>query len=201
MEFDEFHAQFKPGRNEAGEITSPQYDINEPFRVVPRGKSILDIDSDLQLRYGKAFKNGLTSGSLNRHFSVAFNTEREADGLRTLADVGTKGNPSYKFTPAELVDPVTTLNRSLNRIVNSAFMDDYKIYAVEHWLREAEPHLALIGKLSKTSFRTAIKSSSSLASLHQQTQQCTEQRSGSLTPPTKGSDPKIVEMSSRKPLH
>lgn len=143
MEFDDFHKAFKPGRNDLGEITAPQYDINEPFRVVPRGKSILDIDSDLQLRYGKAFKNGLTSGSLNRHFSVAFNTEREADGLRTLADVGTKGNPSYKFAPAELVDPVTTLNRSLNRIVNSAFMDDYKIYAVEHWLREAEPHLEL----------------------------------------------------------
>jgi len=37
------------------------------------------------------------------------------------------------------------MNRALNRAINSAFMDDYKLYAIEHWLREAEEHLDVQG--------------------------------------------------------
>jgi hypothetical protein len=134
---------FKPGRDAAGKQTLPALSLEEPFVVVPKGRSVMDIDAQrLTSRYGKAFKDSGNTGSLNKQFSVAYNTERESTGLTHWEDVGSQGNPIYKYAPSgKMVDPITTMNKSLNRIVNSAFMDDYKIYAVEHWLREAEPFL------------------------------------------------------------
>jgi hypothetical protein len=142
IEWDKLHSMFKPGRDENGKPTSPQLDLHEPFVVVPKGLTILDMGKDLELRYGKSFKDAAKSGSLNKQFQVAYNTERESYGLTHLDDIGTQGNPLYKYSPTgKMIDPITTMNKSLNRIVNSVFMDDYKIYAVEHWLREAEDHL------------------------------------------------------------
>lgn len=135
--------KFKPGRDAAGKQTLPELSLDEPFVVVPRGKSVIDVDAQrLNTKYGNAFKDAAKSGSLNKQFQVAYNTERESSGLVHWEDVGSKGNPIYKYAPTgKMVDPITTMNKALNRITNTVFMDDYKIYAVEHWLREAEPHL------------------------------------------------------------
>jgi hypothetical protein len=40
--------------------------------------------------------------------------------------------------PATKVDPLRSLNRSLNGIVNDLYLDDYKIFSVEHWIQEAK---------------------------------------------------------------
>lgn len=142
IEFDKLHDMFKPGRDGAGRVTKPQLDLHEPFVVVPNGKSVQDMSEGLQKRYGTSFKDAARSGSLNKQFQVAYNTERESFGLTHLEDKGTQGNPLYKYAPeAKMIDPITTMNRALNRITNTVFMDDYKIYAVEHWMREAEEHL------------------------------------------------------------
>lgn len=145
IEWDELHGMFKSGRDAKGKVIPAQLDLNEPFMTVPRGRSILDMGQDLRNKHGLAFKDGTKSGSLNSQFQTAFNTERDSSGLRTYQDVGTAGNPLYRYDPdgAKMVDPIPTMNRALNRIINSTFMDDYKIYAVEHWLREAEEHLEL----------------------------------------------------------
>lgn len=141
IEWDELRGMFKPGKDGS----PPALDLNEPFMVVPKNKNIIDMGQGLRDRHGLAFKDGTKSGSLNQQFKTAFNTERDSSGLRTFEDKGTAGRPLYKWDPngAKMVDPVTTMNRALNRIINSTYMDDYKIYAVEHWLREAEPHLEL----------------------------------------------------------
>lgn len=142
IEWDDLHAMFKPTTDAVGKKLPPRLSLHEPFVVVRKGQSIYDVDKSLEQRYGLAFKDGSKSGSDNRQFSVAYNTERESTGLNHFDDIGSQGNPIYKYAPeGNMVDPITTMNRSLNRIVNSVFMDDYKIFAVEHWLREAEPHL------------------------------------------------------------
>lgn len=142
IEWDQLHKMFKPGRDEAGKVVPPQLDLHEKFYVVPKNRTVLDLNKDLEAKYGKSFQDAAKSGSLNKQFQVAYNTERESAGLRHIEDAGTQGNPLYKYAPeSKMVDPITTMNRALNRIVNTVFMDDYKIYAVEHWLREAETHL------------------------------------------------------------
>lgn len=142
IEWKDLSAMFKPGRDENGKAKPASLSLDEDFYVVPKGKTILDLNKDLENKYGKSFIDNAKSGSLNKQFQVAYNTERESSGLSHLEDVGTVDNPLYRYAPeTKMVDPITTMNRSLNRIVNTVFMDDYKMYAVEHWLREAETHL------------------------------------------------------------
>jgi hypothetical protein len=148
IDFQEFSGWYHPGRDANGKPVRAMLDANEPITVVTRGKNINNIDNSLRERYAN-FKDGTKTGSLN-NFKVAYNTERHSDAsLRTINDVGTKGNPIFAHQPANFVDPLTTMNRSLNRAMNSMFMDDYKFYGVEHWLREAEPYLEAKGGIKE----------------------------------------------------
>jgi hypothetical protein len=145
MEWKDFYSQTQPAKDGTVGV-----DIHEPYRVVPKGKSILDLDDALRNRYGKlneqgqwqsTFKDGTKSGSLARQYQVAYTTERDSEALKTLNAYGTKNNPIYKYEPAEFVDPIQTMNRALNQISSQSFMDDMKIAGVESWLREAERYL------------------------------------------------------------
>lgn len=149
MEFsgkDGVHSWFKPGRDPTGKAIPPRLNLNEPFHVVPKGKTIYDMDSSLEKRYPGTFQDGTRHGSLARQFQVAYTKERDAQGLIAPTDIGTKEKALYKYEPAKLVDAMPTLNRALSRAIKSTFMDDYKMYAVEHWLREAEPYMKEAGE-------------------------------------------------------
>src|SRR6185369_15420689 len=92
---------FKPSRDAAGKQLPPALSLEEPFVVVPKGKSVIDIDAQrLVNRYGSAFKDSGTSGSLNKQFQVAYNTERESSGMNHWEDVGSQGNPKYQYAPS-----------------------------------------------------------------------------------------------------
>lgn len=124
----------------------PMLNMNEPIQVVGRGESIIGKDKNLERRYSKQkgdgrFKDGTTSNSLARQQQIEFSGERDAYELMSIEDVGTRGNPIYKAVPAKTVDPITTMQRGLQRIVKSNFYDDYKTMSVEHWLKEAAPYL------------------------------------------------------------
>jgi hypothetical protein len=150
ISWDDFTGWYKPGRDADGKPTRPLLNPHEPITVVEKNRKISELGADLQNRYlvkkpdgsyHDTFRDATKSGPEN-NFKVAYNTERHSNmEMSTINDVGTQGNPIYAHQPAEMVDPLTTMNRALNRSINSTFMDDYKIYAVEHWLREAEKHL------------------------------------------------------------
>jgi hypothetical protein len=141
MEWENFLARTRPSKDTNGIGHPPQIDINEPYYVVPKNRSVLDLGGELQSRYGDNFKDGTRSGSLARQYQVGYTQERDNQGLMTLRAEGTKGNPIYKYEPAKFVDPITTMNRALNQITSQSFMDDMKIAGMETWLREAEPYL------------------------------------------------------------
>lgn len=160
MEWEELYGMFKARRDEAGKTIPAQFSLNEKFYLTDKNRDVIDMTKDLEEKYGNSLKISAKQGSLNRQFQVAYNTERESFGLRHVEDVGTQGNPVYRYAPeAKMVDPIATMNRSLNRIVNTTFMDDYKIYAVEHWLREAEEHLkALPSEIQASPFYYFVNS-------------------------------------------
>jgi len=141
MEWSDFLARTKPSKDTNGVGHPPQIDINEPYYVVPKNRSVLDLGGELQSRYGDNFKDGTRSGSLARQYQVGYTQERDNQGLMTLRAEGTRGNPIYKYEPAKFVDPITTMNRALNQITSQSFMDDMKIAGIETSLREAEPYL------------------------------------------------------------
>lgn len=136
-------------------VSRPFVDWDEPFYLVPRNKKIYDIDKSLEQRINAGgrdlFQDGTRSGSDAKQFQVAYNQARDSEIQHTLTDVGTQGNPIYKLVQSDYIDPIPSLNKALNRAINSTFMDDYKIHAVEHWLAEAIPFM----KASEEEVRSA----------------------------------------------
>lgn len=184
IKYDEFTSWYHPGRDANGNPTRPMLNAHEPIVVVDRNKKISEMDSNLQNRYRVPRKDGngytelfrdATKSGPENNFKVQYNQERNSSiNTRTINDIGTQGNPVYAHQPAEMVDPMTTMNRALNRVINSTFMDDYKIYTVEHWLREAAPYLnATEAELRSTPFawfqkpewRSAVKDSAAVYNL------------------------------------
>ena len=154
IKWDEFTSWYHPGRDADGNPTRPRLNPHEPIVVVARNRKIMDMDEAANLvnRYRfphkddpTKFKETLvdkTKAGPDNNFKVQYNQERNSTfDMRTINDIGTQGNPVYAHQPSSMVDPLETMNRALSRMINSTFMDDYKLYHVEHWLREAEPHL------------------------------------------------------------
>ena len=144
MEWKEFYGWFRKTKNPVtGEIQAARLNVREPFQVVERNKMIIDKGKDaLEERYHR-LEDGTRKGSLARQYSVQYSGERDAYDVLSVENRGTAYNPLYQLTDPAMLDPITTMNRSLSRIVNSFFMDDYKISAIEHWLKEASTHLNL----------------------------------------------------------
>lgn len=139
IDWDTLSGWFKPKRDPEGRILQPRLSTTEPFYVVPRNKKIYDLDKSLESRYPGTFRDGTKEGSDAAQNVVAFNMQRDADQVGTIT--GGRNSSLWKYEPAKMVDPIPTMNRALNRAINSTYMDDYKIFAVEHWLREAGPYL------------------------------------------------------------
>lgn len=137
MEWDEINGWFNPKKDPKGHMNPARLSLDEPFHVVPKDLYIKDLDNS----YVRYDKDGTRQGSDNAAYQVRYTGERDSTHLYTINDHGTRGNPLYSWEPAQFVDPISTMNNAMNRIIHSTFMDDYKVYAVEHWLREAEDHL------------------------------------------------------------
>ena len=146
MDFDtETLPHFNPTRGEKGEVKPPRFNVNEPFVMTPKDKTILDLDNSMESRYrtpdGRSlFKDGTKNGSIAKSDAVEYTGQRDAYNLHTIEDEGIS-NPVYKYKPADFVDPYDSLQRAMSRIINSTFMDDYKYMAAEHWIQTALPWL------------------------------------------------------------
>ncbi len=144
-----------------GKFKDGTFNMDEPFHVVPRNKSVFDIDKGMSDRYGSAWRDGTREGSAARNFQVQFTGERDADGLKGIGVSGTRQDPVFNWRPAKKIDPLETMNRSMASIIRSTFYDDYKSQAVEQWLREASPYLKATDNELRSSpfyhFKTATK--------------------------------------------
>lgn len=122
----------------------------EPIQLIGQGETIGGVDGALRGRYTRiadtgehisTFVDGTKHGSAARQQQVEFTGPRDSYELMTLEAKGSKNNPLFDYEPAKMIDPIPSLDRALSKIINSTFMDDYKIGAVEHWLAKAVNHL------------------------------------------------------------
>lgn len=146
IKWDELRGWFHAQPDETGVVKPPRLSLDEPIMLVQKDKNILQTEGAeaIMQRVGadhNTFRDGTKSGSLARQFTTQFTEERDADKLLAATVEGTTHNPLYKLSAAETIDPITTMNRALNRIITTNFFDDYKISAVEHWLAEAGKYL------------------------------------------------------------
>lgn len=121
---------------------APKFSLDQPFYVVPRGKTIADLKNHFESynvkdvsRFSDISRPG---GSLNKQFQVEFTGQRDAYDVMAMHDDGTTWKPHFDYRPADLVDPYTSINRSMSRIIDSTYMDDVKISSVESWLQRAK---------------------------------------------------------------
>ena len=141
IDWNDLYAMFQPYRGADGKMKPPMLSTREHIQVVPKNARIGDIDASLSKRYGTNFRDSSREGSIGSQYQVQFSGERDADNIFTFRNQGTQHNPIYSVEPAAVVDPIASMNRAVSRIAGSNMMDDYKIFSIEHWLRQAEPYL------------------------------------------------------------
>jgi hypothetical protein len=121
---------------EEGLPVRKQLNREERIQYVPRGKRSIDMHNELQTKYGGKF---IDATKAQGEF---FHGGRDIDDIFAIGP-GTKGNPLYNVSPVKYLDPSTSINRAITHVINSNFLEDYKNFAVEHWIAEAIKHDAL----------------------------------------------------------
>jgi len=120
-----------------GAINPPRINMHVDTRVVPSGGSIHGLDDKLETSFKPGtFIDGTKHGSLIRNFQTEYTGQRDSYDLFTVDNKGSIYNPFYQYRPADIVDPLVSLNNAMRRIVNSSMMDDYKISESERWVKE-----------------------------------------------------------------
>lgn len=122
--FESIRDNFKNGK----------WSLADPITAAPRGKMLININNDLSTRYGDKLRDLAQRGY---HNEVGW--KYDPDNIFTMRNEGTVANPDWKEAPVKYLDPATTLNRAIKRIIGSSFLDDYRIYAIQHWIGEAGP--------------------------------------------------------------
>lgn len=145
VSWDELRDKFYPSKSPDGKILPPQFNWDEPFRVIRSNETISKVDNTLANRYEGTFHDATRSGSLNKQYQVQYTGERDAINVQALRDIGTRDKPVFDLQPASMIDPIPSMHRALSRITQSTYMDDYKLFAVEHWVQEAKKFLDLTG--------------------------------------------------------
>lgn len=141
----EEHKGWYSDSHEGGKFKPARLSLKDPFYLVPNNRSIIDLDNTLEKRYEGTFRDGTLRGNPARQHMVEFTGERDSHEVMTINDLGSRANPLYKYEPAKLVDPITTMNRALNNVVKSTFMNDMKNFSIKHWLKQAAPFLEIKG--------------------------------------------------------
>ena len=110
------------------------WDKDQPFYNVPDGQTIADLPHNHFDQYPN-FREVAKGGSPDRQFAVDFTGERDAYDTMAMHYQGTHDNPQLAYRPADKVDAFSSLNRSMQRMIKSTYMDDVKITSVHDWLQ------------------------------------------------------------------
>jgi hypothetical protein len=133
VEFDTVYKWFKHEVSTEGLPIPARLSLEDPIHVVPKHRMVKDM-YDLKGQYKDKFRDDTIQGYGKMAKSDPYD-------VFTFRNEGTKSNPLYQIEPAKYLDPITSINRALTKAINSTFMDDYKIFSIEHWIREAKPFL------------------------------------------------------------
>lgn len=146
IEFEDIKSWFTPkktvlrgakGRFES-KIEEARLSLEHRIQVVPRNKMSIEMDPKYYRdMHGSSLRDGAHEG-YGRYFG---GQKYDPHDIFTLRNEGTKANPLYAQEPVKHLDPITSINRSLAKVINSTVLDDYKVMSVEHWIQEAGPYL------------------------------------------------------------
>lgn len=145
MSYEEHRNWYKES-HEGGVYKPAKLNVNEPIHLVPSNKTVADVDTGIEGRYGKTFRDSSRTGDPSRRMQVQFTGERDAMDFLGLNDIGSVNRPIYTLQAAKLVDPIHIMNRALTKAVNSIWMQDMKNYSMNHWLKQAVSEMDVEGE-------------------------------------------------------
>lgn len=120
MEYPNIVRKFKSG----------EWDIDAPFHIVPQGRTVANIPGAIP----KGTKDTFFGSSPANQARVAFTGERDAYDVFSMNSVGVVHNPQLAYRPAKYLDPYSSMNRSLSRVIESFYMDDVKHNSIQEWM-------------------------------------------------------------------
>jgi hypothetical protein len=122
-----------------GKVVKPVYSKDHPFMWTQSGqttaeRAALDKNS-FHSRY-ENFEDAAASP-----YNLSANVDKKFAGTRdtvlpTIEKRGSEDNPVFQLKKSTLLDPMTTLNRSMANIMRNRLMTDYKLSSVESWIQE-----------------------------------------------------------------
>lgn len=143
---DDFLSWFKPMEDANGKISKEAL-LNKdvPITHVQNGERTSD-----KVRYADQFSNFQdnirSSYNLWNDIDKKFAGDRDLT-LPTIRESGTQENPLFNLKSSKLIDPLSTINSAMANVMRNKFMTDYKIQAVENWIKEFHD-LLTVGKES-----------------------------------------------------
>lgn len=152
--YDRFKTWFQETVSSDGVKKPASFSLHDDFMVVPKGRKAIDVDTSFISKYKRMGKTSLdqadnevyeafNKGSPANQFQVEWNRQRNEDLAYTIEDTSWFGKPVYEYRPAKLESTIDTTSRTLSKAVNSLWMNDYKEYAINHWIQEVKPLIDL----------------------------------------------------------
>ena len=111
------------------------FNPSRAFSIRPTGRTINDVEN-LSKSYPN-FRMGNTDphSVANVRTDTAF-TQKRGDPIPTFAWRGSPDKPVLERAPAELIDPMETLEGAFNGIIKARYLDDLRIKTTERFINE-----------------------------------------------------------------
>lgn len=117
--------------------TDPYFDLNHEFKVVADGETTTDrFASEYRQRLSNFTDTIRSPLNLMNQIDKKFYGARDEDLHFIKEGKGSQSNPVFSLQKAEKIDPYASISIGLTSMMRNAFMADYRIQAVESWLKE-----------------------------------------------------------------
>lgn len=138
MNYNDIEQWFRPTLAMEGYDEPSRLNLTHKIRVVPNGKLSIEVDKELERHFENV--KATTGENFVDRTKETFGQLKTADpyDIFSASNTGTKGNPIWNVAPTKFVDPITSINRGLTRVINDLSLNDYKATSVEHWVQEAK---------------------------------------------------------------
>jgi hypothetical protein len=133
---DEWKRFFEGTKDAAGGISPARLSIDAPIRHRVSGRTTMDMHADVKAAYPNLRDDIRSHYNLWGLIDKKYANERESLTLDTIKAQTETGKPLFRLEPANLVDPLSAMNRGLANVMRSRHFSDYKWMSIEHYIQE-----------------------------------------------------------------
>lgn len=111
-----------------------RWSIDEPFTVVPSGRTINQMDKSMEKRYGALFSDEHNSPyNMMRDVDKRFLGSRDPS-LWAIKELGSEQQPLYAIESSPMIDIMQSLNRTVSSATHNRLIQDYKLKSAEQFI-------------------------------------------------------------------